>query len=114
MGEHTKEQFCWLLFIFTGLHWTLVVAHRSFDLSCGLWNPVPQPGMIGPPALGMHPWITREVSTQCIQDRSKAQSKEGNMDVLTSEERSRGSLDHLHWGHVVSLANHLISCPFLT
>lgn len=94
MGEHTKEQFCWLLFIFTGLHWTLVVAHRSFDLSCGLWNPVPQPGMIGPPALGMHPWITREVSTQCIQDRSKAQSKEGTWtsSLVRSAQGQFGSL----------------------
>ena len=81
------------------------MAHRIFALSCGMWDPVPQPGMEpGPPARGMlslSHWTTRGVSAQLIQDRSKAHSKEGNVDVLTSEERSRGSLGHLHWGSVV-------------
>lgn len=111
MGEHTKEQFCWLLLIFTWLHWTLAAAHRIFDLSCGLWNPVPQPGMIGPLHWACLPG-SEEVSAQCIQDRSK-HSQRRNVDVLTSEGSSREQFGSLTLGPCCSSGPcHLISLPF--
>ena len=80
MGEHIKAVLLAFAYIYLA----------ALDLSWGMWDPVPQPGMEpGPPALGLlslSHWTTREVSTQFIKDRSKAHSKEGNVDVLTSEE----------------------------
>ena len=41
-------------FFFIWLWWVLVAALRIFDLSCGMWNIVFQPGVEpGPPGLGM-------------------------------------------------------------
>lgn len=100
MGEHTKEQLCWLLFIFTYCTGLLAfMAHRTLILAVVYRNPVPNQDEIKLPDWCMPPWITREVSTQCIQDRSKAQSKRRGTDALTQVRSAHGAVwITLHWG----------------
>ena len=58
------------IYMFIWLSWVLIEAHETFScgiqtFSCGIWDPVPQPGIEpGPPALeawSLSHWTTMEV-----------------------------------------------------
>lgn len=60
MGEHTKERFVGFCLYLLGALDLSCGTQDLWSLSCGLWNPVPQPRDDWAPALGMPPWITRK------------------------------------------------------